>query len=223
MALYLGTTTPTRMWVGSKGVNEIYYGSSLVWDGAIWTGDVITQTSVTTVDEETGDTNGASPVTNFYRRCIFTVTYSSSELEAAFGRNNAIIKKVRVFVTTQPDNQPFPQYEIGMKLTSNSITTNNSESNGGEFTLVKTQSDESFVTNQYKEFTLTSPFTWSTSNNLVVSFAWAQAPIDYTNSGTMPIGNGVSFYSWTDSAGEYNFNSVATLQASYRPVIQLYG
>lgn len=223
MALYLGTTLPTRMWVGNNGVNEIYYGTDLVWDGALWTGDIISPTGITTVDEETGDGNGASPVTNFYRRCIFTVTYSSAEIEAAFARNNAIIKKIKMFVTTAPENQPLPQYEIGMKLTSNLITVNNSEESGGTFTLVKSQTNEIFTTNQYKEFTLTTPFVWTASNNLVISFAWAQAPNDYTNSGTMPIGSGVSFYSWTDSTGEYNFNSLAFSQASYRPVIQLYG
>lgn len=223
MSLYLGTLQPTRMWVGDKAVNEIYYGSTQIWDGSIWTNDIIEATGVTTVDEETGDDSGASPVTNYYRRCLFTVTYSAAELEAAFGRNSAIIKKVRLFVTDEPDNQPFPQYEIGMKMTTNATNVNNSQGSGGPFTLVKTQSDESFVEGTYKEFNLTSPFAWSSPSNFVISFAWAQAPNDYTNTGTMPIGGGVSFYSWTDSEGEYNFNTVATTQASYRPVIQLYG
>jgi hypothetical protein len=183
-----------------------------------WTGDVLTADSVS-------GTQDASPVNIYYRRTIFTTTYSEAELVAAFGTDglgNIQINKLRFSVTQQPANQPLPDYAIGMKLTTNGITTNNSGLSGGTFTLVKNPTSETFATGGVKEFVLDTPFTWVPGNNLVISWAWGQCPVTWSSSGTMPIDTGgVSYANVSDSVGAYTVFDSAGGNRSYRPVVQL--
>jgi uncharacterized delta-60 repeat protein len=158
-----------------------------------------------------------------FRRSVFVVTYSSAEIQAALSRTSFTITGISFTVTTQPLYQPLPNYSIGMKLTQNSITTNNSGTTGGTFTVVKQPGNESFTSNTTKTFTFTTPFAWTSGNNLVISFAWGQVQPTWNASGQNPIGDGTSFFSWTDNAGFYTVNDAAGTSVAYRPVIRLLG
>ena len=210
-----GSTSGTI--IGTSSTVTINDTSLTPAGAAAWSTNVITQTS-------TGHgTTSAGPINIWYRRSVFVVTYSSAEIQAAFGgKTSATITGLRFSVTNQPLYQPLPTYAIGMKLTTNTITSNNSSTSGGTFTLVKGQASESFSAGTVKEFVL-SPFNWNSGQNLVVSFAWGQCPTNYNGSGTVPTGTGTSWYSQTDSAGTYLITDSTSSAVSYRPVIQLFG
>ena len=127
---------------------------------------------------------------------------------------------MQFIVRNQPTYQPFPNYTIGMKLHTSSITTNVSGSSDGQFfTTVKTEASESFTTNTTKIFTFTTPFAWTYGNNLAIACAWGQTS-NYSDSGTMDIGSGTSFYDRSDTAGKYELYFGAFGTSDYRPVVQ---
>lgn len=202
-----GFTTP-------DSISEFYGYSS-----SITTSNIITQTATAQPN-----LTSANICNIYYRRTVFSVTYSSSEIQNAFnGKTSAQITELEFDVTQEPLYQPLPDYSIGMKLTTNSITSNNSGGSGGNYTLVKSQSDETFSDNTIKKFTLTSPFTWTSGNNLAIQFVWGQVQPTWNGSGSSPVGGGVSFTNWTDAAGTYTINDSAFTQRNYRPVIRLTG
>ena len=184
---------------------------------ANWTGDVVAVSSTAG-----GTTPG--PCNIYFRRSILSFTYTSAELSTAFGKNSATIRGLRFYVVTNPIYQPLGSYAIGMKLVSTDPVTNPGY-NG--YTIVKNQSSESFTGSSNKVFQpLTTSFTWTSGNNLAITFAWAQSPTSWSSNGTCYINNGgYIFYSWVDSAGVYTINSdtPASAVANSRPVMQLYG
>lgn len=177
-----------------------------------WSGNVITATGNNT-------TSNASPVNNNYRRYLLLWSYTAGELLNATGRSTATISGLRFTVTTQPTNQPFPNYAIGFKNGTFSPTIN--PGNTG-YTIVRAQASESFTTGAVKEFTI-SPFNW-TGGALAIAIAWGQCPVNFTSTGTMPIGSGTLFIGRSDAAGTFTINTDNTTatQTASRPVVQLF-
>jgi len=175
-----------------------------------WSTDLIATTG-------TSGSQDASPVNIYYRRTVFTTTYSSEEIALATGKTEATIVGLRFDVTEEPLNQPLPDYAIGMKRVSGGASADNS---GGGFTVVKASANESFTTGTTKEFIFDTPIVWVAGYNIAVSWAWGQVQPDYDASGRLPIGNGSSNYALSDSAGAYTVNDPADTTGSYRPVIQ---
>lgn len=184
---------------------------------ANWTGDVVAATS-------TGSGTLPGPCNIYFRRTILSFTYTSAELSAAFGKSSATITGLRFYVVGNPIYQPLGSYAIGMKLVSTDAVTN---PGGTGYTIVKSASSESFTSGTNKVFDpLTTSFTWTSGNNLAITFAWAQSPTNWSSSGTCYTNNvGSIFYTWTDSAGVYTINSDSTFSSvgASRPVMQLYG
>lgn len=182
-----------------------------------WTGNIVTASG-------TGGTTVPGPCNIYFRRSIIGFTYTSAELQAAFGKNSATITGLRYYVVGQPLYQPLDSYAIGMKLVAND-PVNNPGSSG--YTIVKTASTESFTSSTNKVFDpLTTSFTWTSGNNLAIVFAWAQSPTNWNASGQCYVNSGGTlFYTWTDSAGTYVINTQSMDQSASgaRPVMQLYG
>ena len=167
----------------------------------------------------------AVPNSNYYQRYLLIATYSSAEVLAITGGNTTInILGMEFDVDEQPDNQPFPDYGIGMKLTTNDITLDNSGTNGGTFTIVKSPSPESFTTGVVKEFTFDTPLQWTEGNNLVVSWAWGDTT-DWSETGKMPSGAGIMYIDGLDDPGTFAADDLAdpgnVVFAAWRPVFRL--
>lgn len=178
-----------------------------------WTPDAITATGV-------NGTTGVNICNIWYRRYIIAWVYTASELQTAFGKNSATISGLRFFVDSQPNNQPLPDYAIGMKNGS----FGGANPGNTEYTVVKDPASESFTTGQTKTFEpFDTSFNW-TGNDLAIIVAWGQCPSTYNASGQSATGSGTMWYSRTDGAGAYTINADQTgLSESYRPVVQLYG
>jgi hypothetical protein len=132
---------------------------------------------------------------------------------------------IRIFVSdlinSEPANQPFPGYSIGVKNTANSTLTNNSGSSGGEFIAARAPQDETFVAGSAKEFIFDSPINW-TGSNFAISFAWCKTPGSFSNTGRCLVGPGSSFHAQSDDSGCFVINDEATNGVtSGRPVLQL--
>lgn len=164
---------------------------------------------------------------NHYRRICFSWSYSSNEMIIACNQQpKAKIIGMQYLVGSQPTYQPLPTYTIGMKLHNQNYQSNISgDLVGGPMTLVKASSSESFVSNQVKVFTFTTPFEWVSGKALGITCAWGQSPNNYSYTGTHRV-SGVgaspsgSWYDQTDDAGTYSYNSVVSGMVTYRPVVQ---
>ena len=176
-----------------------------------WTGNIIAQTGTST-------TTTPGIINNYYRRYIVAFTYTSAELQAAFGKSSATISALRFTVSNAPTYQPYPSYAIGMK--QGTFGSANPGSTG--FTIVRSQASESFSVGT-KTINFTTNFSW-TGSDIAFVFAWGQCPTNYSTSGTTPIGSGNSYFNRTDAAGTYviNTDTFPTSQTN-RPVMQLYG
>jgi hypothetical protein len=179
-----------------------------------WTGNVLSISRTNSGTEQN--------ICNIYfRRAIMMWVYTSAELQAAFGKSSTTISGLRFFVNQQPLNQPLPNYAIGMK--NGSFGT--ASPGGTEYTVVKSPSSESFVTNTTKTFEpFNTSFNW-TGGDLAIIFAWGQNPVDWNASGTSGVNSsGTMWFTRTDASGTYVINQTTpTSTVSYRPVVQLYG
>ena len=193
---------------GQLGIANFYGKAAAA--AAQWLDDTISVTGSNT-------TTTQSICNIWYRRAICIFYYTAAEMEAAIGSTSATISGIRFYCTNQPLYQPLPNYVIGMK---NGTFSGNPGDSG--FFEVKSASSESFTTNSYKEFTLTSSFDW-TGGDLALAFAWGQCPTNYNQSGTNYIGSGTTYYTRTDSTGAFTLNGNRNLEStSGRPVLQFY-
>lgn len=215
MAIYKGNINFNTAYLGSTPISQIYLGQQpllSITPSSQWTNNIITSTG-------TNSASSPSFLNIWFRRTIICVVYTSAELQTAFGKSSATISGLRFNVTQQPFYQPLPSYAIGMKEGS---FFGNPGFTG--FTVVKSPSSESFTSGTVKTFDpFGTNFNWN-GGDLAVVVAWGQCPVNYNQSGTMPIGSGTSYYSWTDSSGAWTINANSfNSTLSYRPVIQLYG
>lgn len=179
----------------------------------IWTPDIITATG-------TNSSTQPNICNIYYRRLIMYWVYTASEVSAAFGgATTANISRMRFDVTEEPLYQPLPDYAIGMKQGSFSVSTN--PGNTG-YTIVKNQNDENFPVGT-KTFLFDTPFNW-TGQDLVIAIAYGQVQPTWNSSGQSAIGSGTSYWDRSDSAGTYVINTdSANSSNNFRPVVQLYG
>jgi hypothetical protein len=178
-----------------------------------WGGDIITF-SIT----PTGTV--ASPVNNYYKRYVFTCTYSAAEMATACdGAASAEIRGMRMYVITQPTYQPFTGYTVAAKNTTNAITANNSGTNGGTFTTVRGSTTQSFVAGQYVELLFGTPISW-TGDNFVFAWSWC-ATTDFSSAGTVNSGTGTSWFTGSDNSGCFAVTASAGSSVAVRPVLQL--
>lgn len=186
--------------------------------GPMWSGDVVVNTGTTSVSDP-------SMCNIWYRRTIISWVYSSAEIAAAFpGRLSVVISGLRFTVSDQPVNQPLPQYAIGMKLTSATISQN-PDTSPGSYTIVKPASNETFATGFVKEWPVfPTTFTWTFGNNLAITCAWGQCPTGFDGSGRQPYtSTGTRWFDRRDDTGDYVINvDSATTSSGGRPVVQLY-
>ncbi len=166
-------------------------------------------------------TQNPNIMNNYYRRFMLNFVISDAEIYESSGLTNGTIAGVRFNVVSVPTNQPYPNYQIGMKFTTGDIS--NGPSDGG-YTEVKSPGSQSFVAG-LNEISFDTPYVW-TGGNIALSFAWGQVPTNYSSTGTGPISGqswaGVMRYVRSDGTGSYNINSLATGSVNYRPIIQLY-
>lgn len=167
----------------------------------------------------TGINGNTSPnlCNNYFRRSILIWKYSANEIMDVSKRKRGWIVGLRFFVNNQPNNQPYPNYSIGLKQGSFSNNPGNTS-----YTIVKNPEDTSFVSNTFSEFIpLDTPYYWS-ENDLAFCVAWGAA-VNWSSTGQSPIGSGELYYSWTDTSGTYVINESTTSSVvSYRPVVQLF-
>lgn len=200
----------------------------------VWGEDYI----IDSIGEYVEDVN---PISGLYRRTIMQATYSAAEMSLACdGAENATIYGIRFRVFRAPDNQPFPNYKIGAKNTTNAVGANSSGTNGGTFTEVYSSASQTFTgsnSGPFNEFIFDTPIEW-TGGNFALVWAWCQAdalvfpdeededPPPYPEIGTLfnGAGDGSFYFSRTDAAGCYTITSSATEssgEADGRPVLQL--
>ena len=160
-------------------------------------------------------TGGYGPNNIWYRRSVVKAIYTADEIGA--GLTSGLIYGLRFNSVQEPQNQPLPNYTVGLASTS----LENNQNPGNNFTVVYGPNDENFSSNTVKEFIFETPFAWS-GPNLGVAWAWGQVQPTYNRSGTVDINNsGRQFYSRSDSSGTYTVNSTASSSQNFRPVIQL--
>jgi hypothetical protein len=165
----------------------------------------------------TGTTPG--PINNYYRRYVFKVIFTAAELNAAGWTTSQTIRRISFYVTSQPTNQPYPNYAIGMINTA--LTVGSDFTTG--ITTVLNQSSRSFTVNQENILTLNTAFVWNGTSNLGVSFAWGQCPSSFSSSGVVRSNtSGSSRYALTDAAGTYLISNAASSTSSGRPCIRFY-
>ena len=178
-----------------------------------------------------------SPVNGYYRRRILQATYSAAEMSAACnGATSATINGIRFYVYDAPPNQPFPDYTIGAKNTTNAVGVDSSSTNGGTFTQVYTSANQTFTSESMNEFMFDTPITW-TGGNFALVWAWCRAGDPFEDPGqfvfgTMLFGSGSMYHAESDDEGCYTITSAAEETTQYvdeyetlewgRPVIQLF-
>jgi len=161
----------------------------------------------------------AGPINNYYRRYVYKVIFTAAELIAAGWTTSQTIRRISFYVTSQPTNQPYPNYTIGMINTAFVV--------GSDFTsgltTVFTSSSRLFTANQENILLLGAPFVWNGTSNLGVAFAWGQSPIGFSATGIVRSNTGGSVrYDLTDSAGVYLISNAAPSSTSGRPCIRFY-
>jgi len=194
--------------------------SFLISNGEGFTG---TSEDIIPVTRISGTTE-VSLVNNYWRRYQIVWSYSSLEIHSALlYASRAIITGMRFMVRQQPLNQPYPDYAIGIKLHTLAVETNISGNViGGEWSMVKSPSSESFTTNEAKIFNFTQPITWVIGNNIGLVCAWGQCPVNYSDTGTMDIGDGRCYFTSTDESGLFTIYDLVDSSRSrvIRPVVQ---
>lgn len=161
----------------------------------------------------------AGPINNYYRRYVYKAIYTAAELVAAGWSSGQTIRRLSLYVTSQPTYQPYPLYAIGMINTGLSV---GSDFTSGITTVVN-QASRSFTVNQENIITLDTAFAWDGTSNLGISFAWGQCPTTYSSTGVVRSNTGGSGrYSRTDSSGTYLISDVAGTTVSGRPCVKLY-
>lgn len=158
----------------------------------------------------------ASPVENWYRRCVFKSIYEASAIQAAGWDTPKTITSISINVTNVPTNQPLPDYSIGMINTS--VADNSVDITSG-YTTVFTPKSVTITLGVY-EYVFDTPFLWNGVSNIGISWAWGQCPIGYTESGAVRVlSTRGSRYSWTDTAGTFLTTDVASNTTTYIPEV----
>lgn len=210
MPIYRGNTELSNVYLGATELSQVYLRQQELLSG----GSGIPTAIIAATG--TNNTTGPNVCNIYYRRHIIAFVYTAAELQSALGTSSGEITGLRFNVTSQPANQPLPDYAIGVKQGTFSGTPGNTG-----YTIIKSPSSESFTAGTYKEFTLTNTFNW-TGGDLAFVFAWGQCPVTYSASGQSPIGSGTVYYSLNDGPGAFviNVDSFPST-APYRPVIEL--
>jgi hypothetical protein len=159
------------------------------------------------------------PINNYYRRYVYKVIFTAAEISAAGWTTSQTIRRISFYVTSQPTNQPYPNYAIGMINTA--LTVGSDFTTG--ITTVLNQSSRSFTVNQENILTLNTAFVWDGTSNLGVSVAWGQCPTGFTSSGVVRSNTGgTARYARTDAVGTYLVSNAASTTSSGRPCIRFY-
>lgn len=180
-----------------------------------WSSNLI----VTTGTNPSSDIFIAGVCNIYYSRSILWFSYTSSEVQAATGATLGEIKGLSFDVSSEPLNQPLPDYAIGIKEGTFSPTA---YAGGLGYTLVNGPASETFTVGTKKEFIFDTPFVWS-GGGLAFNIAWGYVPDN--GSGTNPTGNGSIFSERTDSTGTFVINTnygSPREGVDSRPVLQLY-
>lgn len=169
-------------------------------------------------------TNGVqtpSPVNNWYRRILYKMIITASELQDMGLKTLSTIYGLTIHITQTPTYQPYPDYRI--YLINTGVSPGNDITSG--WTNVYYSASQSFSTG---EFTFTfnqATFDYVTGNNLGICFAWGQSPTTYSPTGQCYIdtvnGANVANYAWTDSAGTWVATDAATSTTSGRAYVAL--
>ncbi|HOJ05854.1 MAG TPA: BNR-repeat neuraminidase N-terminal domain-containing protein [Bacteroidota bacterium] len=130
----------------------------------------------------TTGTSAASPVNTYYRSMHIQFVYTAAEINTALSplTGPRDLAKIGWRIASAPTTYvPLPSYTIKMKHTS---ATNASSYDAGPFTVV--YSANYTPVNGYDTLTLTTPFNWDGSSNILVDVCWAQT-VDYASEGTL--------------------------------------
>ncbi len=166
-----------------------------------------------------GATTAAGIVNNYYRRYFLSFAYTQAEMQSVLGTSNVTLYGIRFYVNSQPTNQPYPSYAVGMK---NGTFTSTSNPGGGGYTIVSDPQSQSFTGGAYKEILFPTPFVWLATGGLSVAIAWGQCPTNYSSTGTTRVSAGNIYFERTDGAGAYTVNGITGNQvgAGLRPVVE---
>lgn len=168
--------------------------------------------------EPVSGTTEATPVNNYYKRYKIVAIYTKAELNAAGWTGARKIGFVGIYVYSIPNNQPFPNYIVGLM---------NTTATSGDLTAAytsRTAQNESFAVSggtTLNGIVLTTPFIWTGEYNLGIIWAWG-ATSNWSSTGRIiKMSTGSTTYAATDDAGTYTITSSATQSNSGRPKVYL--
>lgn len=143
----------------------------------------------TSIDNTTS--SGLGPVNGYYAYMHYQVVYTAEEIISA-GGSVGTVAQFGWNVATVPGGEELPNYKIRMANTS---ATNSASHNGDALTEVF--NDTFTPTEGYNMLTLTSPFVWDGTSNLLVDVCYG--PVDFTS----PYGQ-VYVYGTDDNSSRYS-------------------
>lgn len=165
----------------------------------------------------TGTTDGC-PINIYYRSLHGQVVYTKTELNAAGISGPIQITQIGFYVNSVP-TYSLPNFIVRMKHTSSSDVS--SWQSSTDMTTVYSTSSYTPTAGGYDMLTLSSPFTWDGTNNIVIDTAFSQVS-SYTSTGTVryySVSNGFR-YARSDSADQTNVFSGGSV-ISYKPQIKM--
>ena len=159
----------------------------------------------------------ASPINGFYNYTRYQTVYTKAEINAAGINGPAQITSLAYFVTVVPAGG-VPNWEIRM---ANTTAVDASTHNAAAVTNVYTSALPTFVANTWNTKTLTTPFFWDGTSNLLVDVDFGSAPF------TTPYG---SLYTYSATSGSRYIrcdacgsqaNSTTNTTVNTKPQVQL--
>ncbi|HOV17076.1 MAG TPA: C25 family cysteine peptidase [Candidatus Cloacimonadota bacterium] len=215
----------------TNGVTYSYYvttvytnpaGESAASNTATATPNIVTSVIIGTGTSSTG-TYDACPISVWYQSLHGQAVYTAAELNAAGISGQTVITQLGFYVTGLPD-KTMPNYVVRMKHT----TAANAASWQTAANMVTVWSSSSYqpTATGWNMFTLTTPFTWNGTDNIVIDTAFGLIG-SYSSTGTVQytsVTNGYHYirYDSADMTNIFTDNSAYYYgTTAYRPNLKL--
>lgn len=208
----------------TNGTTYSYYlkavysgGESSATSTVTATPGVITSAIIGTGTSFTG-TSEASPINIYYESLHGQAIYTATELLTAGLTANTSITQLGFYVNSVPD-YALPNFVVRMKHTSEANVANWQTATG--MTTVYSSASYMPVAGGYHMLTLSTPFVWNGTNNIVVDTAFGVLSA-WTSTGTVQYTSTTSGYRYI-RADDYDQTNVFTggSTSSYRPNLKL--
>jgi len=210
----------------TNGTQYSYYATSLYAEGESSQSNLVTATPNPPTSAESfvilngtmvSTGNMISPINSSFKSVHGQAVYTAAELNAVGITGPVQITQIGFYISSLP-TLALPNFMIRMKHTT---ATNVSTWQTGTFTTVYTSASYTPVEGSYHMLTLTTPFDWNGTDNLVVDTAFGLLSAN-TNTGTIQYTTTTNGYRWlgNDTTNVSNTYSGGTL-VTRRPNIKL--